>query len=669
MMTPDLTEARRLFDLGLQMCQLEPCSKQPAGGKGWNKRPITHFDDKATGYGVMLADNGLCSVDPDNAVLANKMLAGLGFNLASIMAAGVQSVSTRPSSGGRSAFRAAPGLRWVKFSFKDAGTVLELRAASPNLQDVIPGLIYKDKSGVVRTQQYTNGKRLDDAPELPADLLEWWRRMSEDVEFQREQQRLAGEILGITPHLAISAGDGKSLAFKSSKISRPEFNLAHDVREILLRHGYVESDDGERYAPPTATGKPGIREIPGKDGLMQSDHASDPLWGTFDAWSAFVVLDHDGDLHAAEEAALAERHAAEAAAFDEDISDILGEPPIEPTPPTPKFQLIDAADFADGPAPEWIVRDVLPQAEVACVYGESGSGKSFFILDLVASIALGSVWNGHKVKQGRVVYIAAEGAGGFRKRVKAYQLANEVSLRGVLSVLPAAPNLLTDDDKEVAKAIKAGGGAAVVVIDTLAQATPGGNENSGEDMGRVIARCKRLHVATGAMVILVHHAGKDTTKGARGWSGIRAAMDAEIEVTRVADARCATLRKQKDGDDGGAFNFKLRQVLVDTDDEGEDVTSCVVEYVEGPPPMTKASKLGGNQRIVFDTANEIIGLAGEITVGELLTACVEKMPHDSQKRDKRREHAKRALDSLISGGRLQFAGGRVMLPHAPTCPI
>lgn len=119
--------------------------------------------------------------------------------------------------------------------------------------------------------------------------------MSTDLEFMREQQRIAGEALGIKPQLSISGGEDGKLAFPWTR--RTEFNEITLVEDILVRHNYAGADG--RYAPPTATGLPGIREIPARDGLWQSDHASDPLFGTFDAWTAYVVLDHDGDFDAA----------------------------------------------------------------------------------------------------------------------------------------------------------------------------------------------------------------------------------------------------------------------------------------------------------------------------------------------------------------------------------
>jgi hypothetical protein len=417
----DHTEAERLFNLGFKMCKLLPYSKQPVG-ESWNQHPIKSFDHNATGYGVLLAANGLCSVDPDKGILARQGLAALGFDLDAIMAAGIQSTSTRPDSGGRSAFKALDGLQWKTFRFKETGTVLELRAKSANLQDAVPGLIYRNgEDSPLYTQRYASALRLDAAPVLPRAFAQWWLRVSTDLDFLHDQQKKMAQALGLTAQLDVSSG-GKHLAFTSAM--RESFNASHDVETILMAHNYTLGTN-ERYSPPTATGKAGVRRIPGKADLWQSDHASDPLFGTFDAWTAFVVLEHDGNQPAAEAAAepgrlaaIADdfrdwvgegRAAAEALSDQIDCADLLGlsndellaevqakkdvlafaeqeamqlmrklstRPGMEGQAVKQavgikpcKFEVIPASEFAAGPPPAWIVRDVLPEAALCVIYG------------------------------------------------------------------------------------------------------------------------------------------------------------------------------------------------------------------------------------------------------------------------------------------------------------
>ena len=321
-----------------------------------------------------------------------------------------------------------------------------------------------------------------------------------------------------------------------------------------------------------------------------------------------------------------------------------------------KFTVVPAGDFSSGPAPEWIVKGLLPRAELAVLYGESGAGKSFVALDLSMAIARGEAWRDMRVKQGRVVYIAAEGGGGFRNRLKAYSQQHGVDLAGVdFGVIHAAPNLLMKPDAlEVAKAIKTSGGADVVVVDTFAQATPGGNENSAEDVGRALAHCKGIHVATGALVVLVHHAGKDSSKGARGWSGLRAAADAELEVQRTPAGRLLRVTKQKDGDDSGAWGFDLEPVVVGIDEDGDEVISCVV--VGAPVPAVqevgkgRPAASGKWQVLVIEVVNEFALAQSRMAVADVVAEALRRAPPvETGKRDTRKQHVTRALNDLSTG--------------------
>jgi predicted ATP-dependent serine protease len=118
-----------------------------------------------------------------------------------------------------------------------------------------------------------------------------------------------------------------------------------------------------------------------------------------------------------------------------------------------RFAVRSASEFSDGPRMDWIVRGVLPRAELAVIYGESGSGKSFLALDLCAAISLGLEWRAKRTVKGRVVYVCAEGAGGFKARLRAYAHGHEVELAELPAVIPDAPNLL--DPKDAAQITKA----------------------------------------------------------------------------------------------------------------------------------------------------------------------------------------------------------------------
>ena len=256
----------------------------------------------------------------------------------------------------------------------------------------------------------------------------------------------------------------------------------------------------------------------------------------------------------------------------DDFVDISDEhvDPIDTSNPL-RFNILPWSEFAAARSSAWLVKQVLPKAALIVIYGPPGGGKSFWVLDAVNSIARGEQWRGKKVNQGGVLYICAEGAGGFRNRLAAYAEHHQVDSTMPVYVLGDAPNLINKSDTPaLLKAIDGLGPLSVIVVDTFAQVTPGSNENSSEGAGLALKNCRLLHDKTGATVILVAHSGKDATKGVRGWSGIKGACDCEIEITRVEDSdlRIAAITKQKDGEDQEQkYPFRLVTVPIGTDED------------------------------------------------------------------------------------------------------
>lgn len=331
-----------------------------------------------------------------------------------------------------------------------------------------------------------------------------------------------------------------------------------------------------------------------------------------------------------------------------------------------RFAPVPAHLFAQGKPPSWLIKGVMPDADLIVVYGESGSGKSFWVTDAVAAIGRGVPWRGRKVKQGSVVYIVAEGSGGFKPRLNAYAAHNAAPLEDIgMHIIAAAPNFTAKEDIiELVNSIRALK-PSVVVVDTLSRVLSGADENSGEDMGRVVKHCETIRKVTGATVILIHHSGKDATRGARGWSGLRAAADAEIEILRSDHDRVARITKQKDGDDvAQEFGFTLSIVEVGRDEDDEPVSSCVVVHGQGSAPAGKRAKLGVNEQVLLRCLPELSELAGEDPdVASLIDHGVAQVPFDAGagRRDKRRENMLRALQSLQAKGLVVMDGGRVQL--------
>lgn len=233
------------------------------------------------------------------------------------------------------------------------------------------------------------------------------------------------------------------------------------------------------------------------------------------------------------------------------------------------FKFLDLGELFQRPKPTWIIPGILPHAGVGAIYGQPGGGKSFLAVDTSLSVALGQLFRGLPVKQGAVLYVAAEDDPGVQARLAA-GLAVRGAVGAPVRTLPASPSLMNkEQSKAFYEAVVAEGRPLLVFIDTLARVTPGADENSGKDMGQIIAFCDQINKATGALVLLIHHEGKTEGKGARGWSGLHGAFEVEWQVSDDNGTRTMRIAKMKNAESGKSYDFMLAPV-------GD---SCVVEWL------------------------------------------------------------------------------------------
>ena len=274
-------------------------------------------------------------------------------------------------------------------------------------------------------------------------------------------------------------------------------------------------------------------------------------------------------------------------------------------------------DIEAALADTYIVKGVLGAGAMSVIYGPSNSGKTFFALDLAFSVAIGAPWNGRRVRQCAVLYLAAEGGRGIVNRIAALRLEHGVCdvplalKRAGLDLLHAQADLQHVVDLMAEVATRKPDLPLLIVIDTLSRIMAGGDENSAADMTALIRNVDAIREATGAHIMLVHHTGKDAARGARGHSSLRAATDTEIEVANEDGARAAMVTKQRDYQGGETFAFTLKSVSLGFDQDADEVTSCVVETVDEPQERDQRRGVGGNQRIILDAFDMLI--ADELT--------------------------------------------------------
>jgi AAA domain len=323
-----------------------------------------------------------------------------------------------------------------------------------------------------------------------------------------------------------------------------------------------------------------------------------------------------------------------------------------------------SADMVLGdPDVPYLVRGIMPRRGVAAIYGPPSSGKTFLGMDLIFSLACGlSFWFCIPIKSAPVAYVPLEGHGGLKKRIRAWQQHNSVELGERVQIWdePFRLDDQTNIDDLAQDAIRHLGKGCVIVIDTLAQAMAGYDENSSAEMGAAIGGAQRLASQVEGLVILIHHSGKDPTKGMRGHSSLLGALDASIEVIARTSGRSWKVRKSKDGEAGQEFAFDLISYDLGTDGDGDPVRSCAVRQSFVPPSSELPPLKGAHRMAVMAKLPSL--LTGAISALNIEAAVAAVAPDIHAESKRQRTVARDTINSLIVSGHLVRDGDAICLP-------
>ena len=284
-------------------------------------------------------------------------------------------------------------------------------------------------------------------------------------------------------------------------------------------------------------------------------------------------------------------------------------PALEPEPAESKIRIEPWDTIQDEPV-EWLIQDVLPRKGFSALFGPPGSFKSFVALDIAHSVATGTAWMGKEVSTpGAVLYICGEGHGGVGARIRACRLLHKTEPGAKVYVIRHQLNLRSskEDIQQLHLAIsnlvqREEIRFELVQVDTLARAFGGGNENDSSDMGAFIASLSKIQRLLDCALQIVHHVGKDITKGLRGHSSLLGALDTELELQRLdsalqdnqyAGSGNITITKQKDGSDGAKYGFRMVKVNLDNGRLGFDNTQSLA--VQAADIVVNTQQVGLNR--------------------------------------------------------------------------
>jgi hypothetical protein len=254
----------------------------------------------------------------------------------------------------------------------------------------------------------------------------------------------------------------------------------------------------------------------------------------------------------------------------------------------------------------WLIHKVLERDCLAQLFGDPGTAKTFFALDIGLCVGTGTPWNGNAVTRGTVLYILGEGSNGIGRRMRAWEIANGISLADAPFFVSNMAAALTDEDgreelvKLVREMMEQYGPIMLIILDTVARNFGPGDENKTQDMTWFIAACDEIRELTGATILTIHHTGHGNKERARGSMAMKGALDWEYSVTKDIGAVLLECVKVKDAEAPPSMAFKLVTIdLGELDEEGEPVTSAVLRPAIFMKSAQGKSGMGKNQTRVL----------------------------------------------------------------------
>ena len=275
------------------------------------------------------------------------------------------------------------------------------------------------------------------------------------------------------------------------------------------------------------------------------------------------------------------------------------------------YPVLSIADLYAMPPAQWLIDGVIAQKELTVLYAPPGEGKTFVALDFALHVAAGRDWNDHTVKGGRVLYIAGEGVSGLPARVKAWHAHNQCDPAESFYILPQTVEMVDDEAMfRLTNTIREMGEFDLIVIDTVARALAGAEENSATEMGKFIAACGRLQNDHNASVLGIHHSGKDASKGMRGSSSLLGAVNTSMSCKRVDDNQIKlTFEKQKDIEIAEPISLDMVQVNVGDGAIGE--ASVALELASIIAQENPKLRLTTNERLALKALRNAVERCGK----------------------------------------------------------
>jgi hypothetical protein len=313
---------------------------------------------------------------------------------------------------------------------------------------------------------------------------------------------------------------------------------------------------------------------------------------------------------------------------------------------------------------QYVIKGLLPPG-LAVLYGRANAGKTAVAVDVAAHVGGGLAYRDRRTRRGLVVWLALEAPESLDNRIVGWCAhhgieAGELQVAVVTGLVDLRHKPSVAELIEVLAEIEAQAGEPILMLvcDTLARAMPGANENDGAEMGAAVASLDRIRSeARIGLVLLLHHVGKDDTKGPRGHSSLLAAVDSAFEVK---DGELV-VHKARDAKIGEALAFTLRGVEIGEDEDGEAVTA-VVALAAGAPSGHKARaqmKLADGSKLALRVLRQLLKDEGVGVAGLDAPAGTTAVRFARWREEHRQRYGRSGADADATGAERQ-AWGRAL---------
>jgi hypothetical protein len=327
----------------------------------------------------------------------------------------------------------------------------------------------------------------------------------------------------------------------------------------------------------------------------------------------------------------------------------------ESTPAPSRLSFLTPTDCETAPSRGYVIKGFVAPGDVGCIFGAPGAGKSLLAPFLGYMVASGSDAFGMRTKAGPVFYVAAEDPHGMRGRVKALKLAHGDAPG--FTLVEGVSDLLRADSADLValEAAVKERAPALIIIDTLAMAFPGLEENSAEAMGRVVAVARRL-AEGGAAVVLIHHDTKAEGATPRGHSLLNGALDVALHVKRDPESGIirGTLTKNRNGACDLDIAFRIATEDGGTDQDGDKISLPRCNPITAPRGQ-REKRLSPSAL----AALAVLSKLGTPSEDEWRQACVDgRTVSASEDVESRKRVFRRAVADLVRSERVLFQSGR-----------